>query len=368
MRFRPTLGSSAVVATVAMAIVLAAATSVQARVPKGFFGIVPQTPITAEDTNRMHHGGVETIRLPLSWAQVQPSPMLPFFWSDFDRVVTAAAQSNIDVLPVLEGVPRWLVRKPTRLPVDSGVQRRGWAAFVGAAVERYGPRGQFWQEHWAGSGDFVPPHPITQWQVWNEPNFHFFTTPASPSRYAQLLRISSRAIKAVYGRADVIMGGLFGDPKGRPPQSMDATQFLDRLYGSRGIKGSFDGVALHPYAADVRTLGRLARQVRGVMLRHGDRRTGLYITEIGWGSKHNPRRVAFEIGLRPQARELGRAYSLLIRERRSLNLKQVDWFTWKDVQGSCGFCDSTGLFRRGERFRPKPAWHTFSAVAHGRLR
>lgn len=363
------MGLRAIVLTVLASVVVVTFTATaHARLPKGFFGIVPQTPITAEDTNRMHHGGVETIRLPLSWAQVQPSPMLPFFWSDFDRVVAAAARSNIDVLPVLEGVPRWLVRRPTRLPIGSSTQRRAWATFVSAAVERYAPRGQFWQEHSAGSGDSVPPHPITQWQVWNEPNFHFFTTPASPSRYARLLRISSRAIKGVYGRADVITGGLFGDPKGRPPRSMDAARFLDLLYRSRGIKRTFDGVALHPYAANVRTLAQLARQVRRVMIRHGDRRTGLYLTEIGWGSQYNPRKVAFEIGLRPQARELQRAYSFLIRQRRSLNLKQVDWFTWKDVGGSCGFCDSSGLFRRGARFRPKPAWHTFSAVAHGRLR
>jgi hypothetical protein len=367
MPFRSTPGGSAAVAVLAVAIALAATAAAQARVPKGFFGIVPQTSITAEDTNRMRNGGVETIRIPLSWAQLQPVPMLPINWTGFDQIVAVAARSNIDVLPVLGGVPRWLVRRPTRLPIDSANQREGWASFLRAAVERYAPGGQFWQEHWAGSGDFVPPHPITRWQVWNEPNFHFFTVPASPGRYARLLRISSQAIKGAYGRAEVITAGLFGNPKGRAPRAMDAVQFLDRLYRSRGIKRAFDGVALHPYAANVATLGLLSRQVRAVMVRHGDRRTGLYITEIGWGSKHNPRRVAFEIGLRGQARELQRAYSFLIRERRSLNLKQVDWFTWKDVEGSCGFCDSTGLFRRGDRFRPKPAWHTFSAVAHGRL-
>lgn len=354
--------------SLAAAIALAGAATAQARLPKDFFGIVPQTPITEEDTNRMRHGGVDTLRVPLSWAATQPSASLPPNWSGFDQIVAAAARSNIDVFPVLEGVPRWIGSRQNRLPVSSGFQRREWAAFVSAAVERYGPRGQFWKEHWTGSGDFVPPHPIMRWQVWNEENFFYFTRPASPSRYARFLKLSSSAIKGAAPGVDVILGGLFGDPKGRPPKAMDAAQFLDRLYKAGGIKRSFDGVALHPYAANVRTLAQLASQVRGVMLRHGDRRTGLYITEIGWGSDRNPRRVAFEIGLRAQAEELRRAYSYLIRQRRKLNLKQVHWFTWKDVQGSCGFCDSSGLFRRGDRFKPKPAWHTFSAIAHGRLR
>lgn len=115
-------------------------------------------------------------------------------------------------------------------------------------------------------------------------------------------------------------------------------------------------------------LRRLAERLRRVVRRNRDPRAGLYITELGWGSKRNPRRVAFEVGWKEQARELRGAYSYLIRNRRRLNLKQVHWFTWKDAPGACGFCDSTGLFRRGARFKPKPAWHTFAAIANGRLR
>jgi hypothetical protein len=144
---------------------------------------------------------------------------------------------------------------------------------------------------------------------------------------------------------------------------MDAVDFLDRLYRVRGIKATFDGVALHPYAANAGQLRRLTEALRRVIVRNRDRRAGLYLTEIGWGSQRNPRRVAFEVGRRPQARELRRAYGYLIRRRRSLNLKQVHWFTWKDLRGGCNFCDSSGLFGRGDRFHPKPAWHAFVRIA-----
>lgn len=109
-----------------------------------------------------------------------------------------------------------------------------WADFLRAAVERYGRRGQFWLEHWRGSGDFVPPRPITSWQIWNEENFFYFTRPASPARYARLLKISRRPIKGADRRAEIVIGGLFGNPKGRPPRAMDAVAFLDRLYKALG--------------------------------------------------------------------------------------------------------------------------------------
>jgi hypothetical protein len=335
--------------------------------PRGFFGVVPQTALSAEDTSRMQAGGVETIRVPVSWGVVQPSPRSDYLWSQLDQVVALAARDRLEVLPFFYSTPRWLSRDWRRLPVDSGLQRRAWTAFLTAAVERYGRGGQFWAEHGPGSPDPVPARPIRAWQVWNEQNFFYFTKPASPGRYARLLAVSSRAIRRADRRAKVVIGGLFGDPGERPPRAMDAVDFLERLYRVRRVKGSFDAVALHPYAADTADLQALVEGVRRVLVRNRDRGAGLYVTELGWGSQHNPRVVSFEVGLRGQARQLRAAYRYLISNSRRLNLKQVDWFSWKDMPGACGFCDSVGLFRRGAKFRPKPAWHVFVAAAHGRL-
>lgn len=330
-------------------------------VPRGFFGIVPQTGIGSRDLARMRAGGVETLRTPLSWAGVQRSPRSDFDWSGFDATVAAAAKERIEVLPVLTISPHWATGNSRRMPVDSGRQRRAWGEFVGAAVERYGRRGEFWEEHGPGSDEPVPRVPIRAWQIWNEENFFYFTKPVSPGRYARLLAVSRRAIKRADPRGEVVLGGLFGDPKQGPPAAMDAVDFLDRLY-RRGAKPNFDAVALHPYAANVAELRFLVEAVRATMVRHGDRLSSLYVTELGWGSDYNPRAVAFEVGLRGQARELRDAYSYLLANRHRLRLRQVDWFTWKDLPGSCAFCDSSGLFRRGERFRPKPAWHAFVQV------
>lgn len=352
------------VLTILAALALLAPAASQA-LPRGFFGIVPQTPIGPPDTARMRAGGVETIRAALSWAAVQPAPNAPFNWSSFDPLVAMAAQDGIDVLPVLGGVPRWVSRDARSLPIDNARQRRGWSRFVRAAVERYGRQGSFWSEHAPWSATPVPRRPIRVWQIWNEQNFFYFTKPASPRRYARLLKLSDGPILRGDRRAEIVTGGLFGNPKQRPPRAMDAIDFLDRLYRVRGIRRAFDGVALHPYAADTRELRHLVSGLRRTIVRNRDRRTGLYITEMGWGSQRNPR-VSFEVGWRPQARELRSAYRYLIRNRGRLNLKQVHWFTWKDMTGSCSFCDSSGLFRRGAKFKPKPAWRAFRSIARRR--
>lgn len=149
---------------------------------------------------------------------------------------------------------------------------------------------------------------------------------------------------------------------------MAATTFLDRFYRTPGIKSRFDGVALHPYAFSTSTFARLVEAFHDVVLANHDR-VGLYITEMGWGSENDFEQVAFEQGIRGQVRQLRAAYSYLIANQRRLNLKQVYWFSWKDIQSdSCSFCDSVGFFHEGARFKPKPAWHAFVRIAGGKPR
>jgi hypothetical protein len=344
--------------TIAFLLIPAAAEAV----PRGFFGIVPQTPLSKADFSRMSAGGVETVRVPVSWASHQRSARSDFDWTGLDATVADAARQRIEVLPVLYSSPYWATGDWRRMPVDSGRQRRAWAEFVRAAVERYGTRGEFWDLHGPRSDEPLPRIPIKAWQVWNEVNFFYFVKPVSAGRFARLLAITRRAVRQADPRGEIVLGGLFGEPPQGMPRGMDAVDFLRQLYRKRGVKANFDAVALHPYAADVADLRGQVEEVRRTMVRHGDRRSDLYITEIGWGSAYNPQAVAFEVGLQGQARELRAAYRYLLANRGRLRLRQVDWFTWKDISGSCNFCDSSGLFRQGKGFRAKPAWRAFVQI------
>jgi hypothetical protein len=341
------------------------------RAPQGFFGIGPQTILTQTDVEYMKAGGIDVIRWPLPWGGVQPTAKGGYVWTGFDEVVEVAARQGLRVLPFVYSTPRWISRKYTTLPINNAKARSAWTAFLKAAVERYGPGGAFWREHAPGVVQYEPAIsrelPIREWQVWNEANFFYFAFPASPQRYAKLLQISSPVIKRVDPGAKVILSGLFGEPSQSGPKGMDADKFLEIVYRTPGIKSRFDGVALHPYAVDAETLEELVEALREVSLENRDR-VPLYITEMGWGSENNFRQVAFEQGIRGQVKQLKDSYRYLLENRRRLNLKQVYWFSWKDIPNTCTFCDSVGLFREGLRFKPKPAWHAFVNITGGRAR
>jgi hypothetical protein len=338
--------------------------------PKGFFGIDPQSLLTDADARYMKAGGIETIRWPLTWGAVQPTRKGGYDWSSFDPVVEIAARHGLQVLPILYGVPPWLNRKYTRMPIDNGAARKAWIGFVEAAVKRYGPGGEFWNQHAPGvqyETVISRPLPIRNWQVWNEANFFYFAYPVSPQRFVRLLKITTPAIKRIDPSAKVILSGLFGEPTASGNKGMPAAKFLAAIYRTPGIKSYFDGIALHPYAAFPEDLEELVEALHDVTVENHDR-VPMYITEMGWGSQNNFQEVAFEQGIRGQVKELRAAYGYLLENRLRLDLKQVYWFSWKDLEGSCSFCDSVGLFRDSTKFKPKPAWRAFVGLTGGRPR
>ncbi|MFN8163252.1 MAG: hypothetical protein U0R26_05370 [Solirubrobacterales bacterium] len=339
--------------------------------PRGFFGIGPQTGITPADARYMKAGGIESIRIPVSWGAIQPTAKGGYEWGGMDAAVETASSAGLQVLPFFYSTPRWLSPNWRTLPVNSARQRAAWTEFLKAAVKRYGPGGEFWTEHSPAGIKYQTaignPVPIRSWQIWNEANFHYFASPVSPSRYAKLAMISGAAIKSTDPSAKVILSGLFGEPKAKGNRGMDAVDFLRALYRVPGIKSRFDSVALHPYAVDSESLEEMIEGIHEVTVENHDR-PGLYITEMGWGSQNDFNKVAYEQGIRGQVKELRAAYGFMLENRARLNLKAAYWFSWKDLPGSCNFCDSVGLFRAGPRFHPKPAWHAFVALTGGRAR
>jgi hypothetical protein len=280
------------------------------RAPSEFFGIGPQTSLTERDAEYMKAGGIGVVRMAVPWSSIKEKPRRGRYnWAGLDSGVGIAARHGLKVLPFLYGTPHWLASEPTRLPIDSARQKREWKAFLQAAVERYGPGGQFWEERAPSPGGvglpyipYVPgttrhevirrPIPIRTWQIWNEANFFYFALPASPSRYARLVKASSQAIKAVDPGAKLILAGLFAQPTADYPKGMPAVDFLEGLYRVPGIRRYFDGVSLHPYAVDTETLEEYVEEFHDVTVENHDP-VSLYITEMGWGSEPNFHEVAF---------------------------------------------------------------------------
>lgn len=328
-----------------------------ASLPPGFIGISPQHPSNADDYRLMREAGVRSVRLPLFWSAVQGRDprVVPTNWSEIDRNVELAAEQGLRIMPFILSSPGWVTPEWNVLPVNSPRQRRAWANFIRATAHRYGPRGVFWEEH-----PELRRLPIRAWEIWNEMNIVTFMREPDPVRYAKLLRIAGRVLHREDPGARVLIGGFFGRPLQIPP-NVASGDFLNRIYRAGNVKRFFDGVALHPYVAEVRPIAGQIRNLRRIMRRHRDAHTNLYVTELGWGSDGGPTR--WERGLWGQANLLSRSFSLFSRQRRNWRLGGVWWYTWTDEGGSCQFCDSAGLLTTDRE--AKPSWYRFNAWTGG---
>jgi hypothetical protein len=342
------------IAVLALLLVVPAA---RASLPPGYIGVSPQSPANHRDFQLMREAGVSSVRLPLYWSVIESESPLAAEpnWTGFDHEVELAAEEGIRIMPFIIATPDWVAPDPKVLPVKSSWQRWAWGNFLRAAARRYGPDGVFWEEH-----QDLPWLPVRSWEIWNEENIVSFVERPDPTGYATLIRISGRVLHGADPGSRVIVGGLFGRPLQIPPNA-GSGDFLSRLYGAGNVKSYFDGVALHPYVADVRAMGAQLENLRRIMGIHGDAATPLYVTELGWGSRSGPTR--WERGLYGQANNLSRAFSMLSANRLRWHVAGVWWFTWSDEGGSCLFCRSAGLLT--ERRLAKPAWYRFNAWTGG---
>jgi polysaccharide biosynthesis protein PslG len=326
-----------------------------ASVPRGFFGVVPQARLDPGDFDEMR-GVVGTLRIPVYWFRVEPSPG-EYQFAELDETIARAAASGVRVLPFVYGTPPWLNADPARPPLGSASRERAWTALLRQLVRRYGPGGELWQGQ-------PRPLPVRRWQIWNEPNFLLFWRPRpSPAGYVHMLAISSRAIHAEDRGAKIVAAGLAPVEGG-----MNPWKFLRAMYGVPGVKRDFDVIALHPYSSSVRILEYELRLTRRVMARAGDGKRALQITELGvasGGQFPNP----FDRGARGQARYLERAFSRLLEERGRWRIAGVDWFTWRDSttpELHCVFCQYAGLLDASGD--PKPSWWAFKRAAGAAVR
>ncbi|HEY5943461.1 MAG TPA: glycosyl hydrolase [Solirubrobacterales bacterium] len=344
--------------------------------PAGFWGVVPQSNLSGEQYQRLGAGGAESVRIPVGWGSVQPSNGGPFDWSGFDSQVEEAAKAGIKVLPFLSGAPEWAVPTkkvpgagglltPAHLPV-SGAARTGWAAFVTAAVARYGPNGSFWSEH-----PGVPKRPIRNWQIWNEPNFKYFIAKPNPAEYGKLVKNSYAALKAADPGAQLVLAGLFARPKGArnaagKHKSLNwyASDFLGQMYKTTpGLKTKYSGAALHPYTINARELPEVTEEFRNVLAENKDGGKALWVTELGWSAGPKSSSNLFAKGTAGQARELKTSLTMLRNKQVKWKVKSVFWFSVDDAPGACNFCSHSGLFAPG--FVPRKSWFEFVKLTGG---
>ena len=332
--------------------------------PRSFFAVGPQAGIGPSDIKRMAVGGIGRLRLNFAWAGVDSdAPAGDFDWKAFDAVVGEAARQRITILPVLFGTPSWVALADGHdcypgcqvfLP-QSGPALDAWRAYVAALVGRYGPGGQFWLENPA-----ITPAPIRSWQIWNEQNSGQYAQPQGDVRpYAKLLSVAARTIHRIDPGARVVLGGMFNNPVSDVVAGIPAERYLRELYRRPHIEERFEGLAIHPYSYRFAGVTEQVEALRSVAEEAGDHQVTTWITEVGWASGG----IAHPLnkGLEGQARLLGRAYRLFLRNRDRWKLRLVSWFSWRDSAGApiCKWCPESGLFEAAFGLHPKPAWQAF---------
>jgi hypothetical protein len=347
-------GKTRGVAAGALAAILlwaAPASTAEAAAPRQFFGVVPSGYESSALMQRMAANGVGAARVRIRWGDVEPQQGTRN-WTYYDNYIARFAAAGIQVQPYLMGVPGWL---PPRPPIFSALARSSWTSFLGEVAGRYGRNGLFWRQH-----PTLPYLPLVDWEVWNEPNLKgFWGGRVSPRQYLRLLRLTGAALRSSDPAARISIGGLFPPPRTRYGVSLKA--FLSGIYRIHGARRAFDAVSIHPYSPRPKGVVAACRDLREIMNSHHDRKTPMWITEVGWstggvGWAKSPYRATEP----RQAKFLSRTYRSLIALRSRLRLRRVVWHAFQDAQPGTPWTINMGLIHNDES--PKPSLAAYAAL------
>lgn len=242
------------------------------------------TPATTERELDMSRDlGANVVRLDVGWSSLETNgkgQMSGWYVRALDHFMDEADARGIKVIVMLWSTPCWASTAP------DAVKQSCSGSWWERGVERYPP---------SNYGDYAD---ISRWvtarygaklaalEVWNEPNpsQDFWKTPNPAADYVRLIKAAYPAAKSGDANVPVLAGSL----------SNADVPFLKELYAN-GMKGSYDGLAVHPYnewrdpsdmwQAKFRMYTFLPgmRWVHETQVANGDS-TPLWLTEFGWSS------------------------------------------------------------------------------------
>lgn len=370
----------------AAATTASAATSVRSKgaVKQGFIGTnMNPTELRsrhislAVEIDRAAAAGVEQIRFPLYWSNIQAFKRGSYDWRELDSFVTLATAKKIKLLPTLIGAPEWAAEDlsvsshvtKTKIPSEANFVR--FAAFAKAAAARYGSGGSF---------ATAKTNPITVWQVWNEPDHAQFwpqvrdsactkSKPRTPAggkvlpkldakqklvcwytevprkwapEYVKMLKFVRGAPATMVGSKTVPGTGLLG---GDPNTKVMLTSFtsagpyslalvygaINASYRSIGPAGFFDraGVNVFPSNTRLEDYGTKIKAFKDAMTKakdvtaSGAPRAPIYLTEFAWLSGRCDTKVASYIYKGPACSKItyfGQLETMVVTENKQADL------------------------------------------------
>lgn len=235
----------------------------------GSFGGVSDADFL-RDLAEIRRVGATRIRFDVDWSAIEPVRG-KYDWTRTDFIVNAIAEARLTPLALVTYAPKW-----AQVPgVPSGshgapANPADFANFARHVVERYGSV-------------------IQQWEIWNEPNLDIFWSPTpNAAAYADLVRVTSAAIKAVQPDAIVVAGALSSGADSNSGE-VDPVTFIEQMYAA-DAGGSFDALSVHPYTfpamptdpdPDGTNTFRKIPRMHEIMVKRGDGGKNIWITEFG---------------------------------------------------------------------------------------
>lgn len=188
-------------------------------------------------------------------------------WSGADRIIAAAGDRGMNLVPLLDGDPATGFAPPN--------DPQTFANWAGEFARRYGDK-------------------ITHYIIWDEPNLagHWGGAAVNPIQYAALLSAAATAIRDADPDASIVAGPLAPTTE-TGPDNLAETLYLQALYGA-GAGEAFDVVAAKPYGFDTgpedRAVGvdrlNFSRIIllRELMQAQGDEHKAVWAGNWGWNS------------------------------------------------------------------------------------
>ena len=315
------------------------------------------SPDIQADLDQSRDLGVNVVRLDIGWSSLETNGkgnISEWYVEKLDEFMAGADARGIKVILTLMNTPCWASSAPETL--KQGCTGSWWTR----DVAKYAPTNP---QDYADAARFITARYGTRMaalEIWNEPNpsQDFFRSPDPAGDYVRLVKAAYPAAKAGNPDVPVLAGSL----------ATADVPFLRELY-SRGMKGYYDGLAIHPYnewrdPADMweerwkqYTLIPGTRWVRETQLAHGDE-TPLWLTEFGWATCTDGNRMC--VSRQQQAEYMAKSVSLL---REMPYVEAYTTYALRDEGTSGSRNDSYGLVE--EDYRRKPSFAAFRDALGG---
>ncbi len=279
----------------------------------------------------LQSAGADTVRFDVFWTAVEWNGKGQYnagALSWLDWVMSQAQSHGLKVILDVWSTPCWASSAPATVTLGCtyGWWTRPVRYYPPKNPQDYADFAAFAAKRWQSS--------LAAIELWNEPNGNFLYSQDKAGDYAALVRAAYPAVKAVAPTLPVLISMAGTD-----------TSFLSALYAD-GIRGHYDGIAVHPYAQP--TLDGL-KALRAYEISQGDT-APIWVTEVGWSSS--------AVGTHNQAADVT---SVLQQLAALPYVSAAELYEMRDEAFDPLDADMNfGLLY--DNFSPKPAWYAFSTA------